>query len=326
MEPDRLVSADPNVCPAFELTTSYTYDQVVGVDFRDAPGSSDLEVTVDGGAWQGWIWAISLDEHYFEALEALVRYRSPSESPALDLLVPLRSTTPCLRLMARARSEICRARSGLASAARMHLRFPEQHREKNRAERMGNMLTSQFGVSSDTSKDFMLSFGRFLNCDQGRMVNSRVNVYKPHVKVLHSCKLLYAAFGSVPEKRGKDVPPTCEQVQCAVVKGNMLETPNGVDEEEPDGWPVRGSEVIILDGPTSTTYRIGFEDLVVELPRTIIKVTPVRLRHNALLNHLSIGYSRVEIEKDGIVHTALHDLIPSVQGEMRLPEDYAGWP
>ena len=72
--------------------------------------------------------------------------------------------------------------------------------------------------------------------------------------------------------------------------------------------------------------RIGFEDLVVQLPRTIIKVTPVRLRHNALLNHLSIGYSRVEIEKDGIVHTALHDLIPSVQGEMRLPEDYAGWP
>ena len=70
-----------------------------------------------------------------------------------------------------------------------------------------------------------------------------------------------------------------------MVKGNMLETPNGVDEEEPDGWPVRGSEVIILDGPTSTTYRIGFEDLVVELPRTIIKVTPVRLRHNALLNH-----------------------------------------
>ena len=67
VEPDRLVSADPNVCPAFELTTSYTYDQVVGVDFRDAPGSSDLEVTVDGGPWQGWIWAISLDEHYFEA-------------------------------------------------------------------------------------------------------------------------------------------------------------------------------------------------------------------------------------------------------------------
>ena len=88
MEPDRLVSADPNVCPAFELTTSYTYDQVVGVDFRDAPGSSDLEVTVDGGAWQGWIWAISLDEHYFEALEALVRYRPPSESPALGCLSP----------------------------------------------------------------------------------------------------------------------------------------------------------------------------------------------------------------------------------------------
>ena len=163
MEPDRLVSADPNGCPAFELTTSYTYDQVtqvVGVDFRDAPGSSDLEVTVDGGLWQGWIWSISLEEHYFEALEALVRYLSPSESPALDLLVTLRSTAPRLRLMARARSEICRTRTGLASAAQMHLRFPEQHREKNRAERMGNMRTSQFGVSPDTSKDFMLSFGR----------------------------------------------------------------------------------------------------------------------------------------------------------------------
>ena len=160
------------------------------MDFRDAPGSSVLEVTVDGGgAWQGWIWAISLDQHYFEALEALVRYQSPSESPALDLLVPLRSTSPCLSLITRARSEICRTQTGLASAARIHLRFPEQHRERNRAERIGKMLTAQFGVSPSTSKDFMLSFGRFINCDQGRVINSKVNIYKPHVKVLHSCQL-----------------------------------------------------------------------------------------------------------------------------------------
>ena len=91
------------------------------------------------------------------------------------------------------------------------------------------------------------------------------------------------------------LPPTCDQVQCAVVKGEMPETPNGVDEEEPDGWPVRGSEVIILDAPASTNYRIhvGFEDLVVQLPHKIIKVTPVRLRYNAVLHHMSIGYSRV---------------------------------
>ena len=97
------------------------------------------------------------------------------------------------------------------------------------------------------------------------MINSKVNIYKPHVKVLHSCKLLYAAFGSVSEERGKDVSPTCEQLQCAVVKGEMNQTPDGADVEEPDGWPARGAEVIILDGPSSTSYRIGFEDLVVQL-------------------------------------------------------------
>ena len=102
-----------------------------------------------------------------------------------------------------------RTRTGLASAARVHLRFraAEQHREKNRAERMGKMLTAQFGVSQVTPKDCMLSFGWFVNCDQGRAINSKETVYKPHIKVIHSCKLLYAAFGSVPEKRGKDAPP-----------------------------------------------------------------------------------------------------------------------
>ena len=283
---------------------------------------------MDGGVWKGWIWSISLGDNYFEALQALVTYRCRQGSPALNLLIPLRSFTPSSRLISRAESEICRIREGLAATARLNLRFPEQGRDLNRAERMGKMLTAQFGVSIDGCRDFMLAFGRyrFLNCDQGRMSTSIANIVQGERKVLHSCKLLYAAFGRLPEKRGKDVAPTCDQVQVAVVKGEMKATPDHVDEDAPAGWPVEGSEVIVLDAPSSTLYRIGYEDMVVELPRKLIKITPVRLRYNPTLHHLSLGYSRVEIEKDGTVHTALRELIPLVIGEMHLPKDYDGWP
>ena len=174
MEPDRLGSADPAACPPFQPTASFTYDRVVGVDYRDAPGTSNIEVTVDGGVWKGWIWSISLGDNYFEALEALVKYRCRQGSPALDLLIPLQSSTPCSRLLIRAESEICRIhdQEGLAATVRTGItKHSSPQSEVPRAGpgsqlcgKKGEMLTATFGVSTDGCRDFMLAFGRFLNC------------------------------------------------------------------------------------------------------------------------------------------------------------------
>ena len=128
---------------------------------------------------------------------------------------PLTSDTPSFTLIQRANSEIRRVQFGLSLDSKADLRYPEESRERNRSERMDRNLTARFGVSRETAKDFMLAFGRALHSDSFRVSVLPNNIVKPFYKTLHSTLLLYVVFGSLPEKRGKDVEPTCDQVQVA---------------------------------------------------------------------------------------------------------------
>ena len=169
---------------------------------------------------------------------------------------------------------------------------------------MDRNLTARFGVSRETAKDFMLAFGRALHSDTFRVSVLPNNIVKPFRKTLHSTLLLYAVFGSLPEKRGKDVEPTCDQVQVAVIRGAMVKTPQGVDEDDPQGWPVEGSEVVVLDAPSSQSYRLGYDDVIVVVPRDSAKVNKMVLKLNPTVQHVTMAFSRKEIEKDhdGVLH------------------------
>jgi len=222
------------------------FSSVVGVDLESTPGVGKLEVTVLGGPWSGWIWSIDWAANYWIALEDHIRFVAKKQEPDLSLLVPLTTSTPCFTLIHRANLEISRTPRGLAAASRMDLRYPEQSRERNRSERMDRNLTACFGVSLATAKDFMVASARVLHSDSFRVSVLPSNILKPYRKVIQSTLLLYAVLGSLPEKRGKDVEPTCNQVQVAVIRGCTVKTPQGVDEDDPQGWPVEGSEVIVL--------------------------------------------------------------------------------
>lgn len=320
-----------DVCPAFSAEFDYTFDRVVGTEFRDPPGASTLEVSVSVGAWRGWIWDINYDENYFLALELLVDFKSKgkADDDLRRLLVPLKTESPCQRLLERASKEIARVQRGLASGAREWLRYPEQSRSRNKAERQGIMLTSlAFGASEDTAKDFMVAVGRFISSDDGRVTDGiSGNILNPFLKVLHSTLQLYAVCGVVPEKRGSDIAPTCNQVQVAVVRATMKGTPVGVDEDNPGGWPVEGDEVIILDAPSSGTFRIGFQDLIAEVARVLVKVDTNYVRYNPTptVQHMTVRFARVEIQKDGLVHLALQGLGETAKGQLYLPDSYDGW-
>ena len=255
-QPDRWSSED---CPDYDGAEDYLFTSVVGVDVQTTPGVAQLEVTTQGGPWGGWIWSIDWATNYWIALEALIRYKAKKNEPPISLMVPLTSDTPSFTLIQRANSEIRRVQLGLSLDSKADLRYPEESRERNRADRMDRNLTARFGVSRETAKDFMLAFGRALHSDNFRVSVLNSNILKPFRKTLHSTLLLYVVFGSLPEKRGKDVEPTCNQVQVAVIRGTMVKTPTGVDEDDPQGWPVEGSEVVVLDAPSNQNYRLGYD-------------------------------------------------------------------
>ena len=144
-------------------------------------------------------------------------------------------------------------------------------------------------------------------------------------KTLHSTLLLYAVFGSLPEKRGTDVEPTCNQVQVAAIHRAMAKTPTGVDEDDPQGWPVEGSEVVVLDAPSSQSYRLGYDDIIVVVPRDSVKVNKMVLKFNPAVQHVTMAFSRKEIEKDGVLHMELMQLSARAAGMLFLPDNYNGW-
>ena len=321
-QPDRWSSED---CPDYDGAADYLFTSVVGVDVQTTPGVAQLEVTTQGGPWGGWIWSIDWATNYWIALEALIRYKAKKNEPPISLMVPLTSDTPSFTLIQRANSEIRRVQFGLSLDSKAHLRYPEESRERNRSERMDRNLTARFGVSRETAKDFMLAFGRALHSDNFRVSVLNSNILKPFRKTLHSTLLLYVVFGSLPEKRGKDVEPTCNQVQVAVIRGTMVKTPTGVDEDDPQGWPVEGSEVVVLDAPSNQSYRLGYDDVIVVVPRDSVKVNKMVLKYNPAVQHVTMAFSRKEIEKDGVLHMELMQLSARAAGMLFLPENYNGW-
>ena len=274
---------------------------------QTTPGVAQLEVTTQGGPWGGWIWSIDWAANYWIAIEALIRYmtlyKAKNNEPPISLMVPLTSDTPSFTLIQRANSEIRRVQLGLSLDSKADLRYPEESRERNRSERMDRNLTARFGVSRETAKDFMLAFGRALHSDNFRVSVLNSNILKPFRKTLHSTLLLYVVFGSLPEKRGKDVEPTCNQVQVAVIRGTMVKTPTGVDEDDPQGWPVEGSEVVVLDAPSisSQSYRLGYDDIIVVVPRDSVKVNKMVLKFNPAVQHVWLSrIKRGYLVGDGI--------------------------
>ena len=135
----------------------------------------------------------------------------------------------------------------------------------------------------------------------------------------------------MPEKRGTDVDlePTCNQVQVAVIRGAMVKTPTGVDEDDPQGWPVEGirSEVVVLDAPSSQSCRLGYDDIIVVVPQERVKVNKGVLKYNPAVQHVivTMAFSRKEIEKDGVLHMELMQLSARAAGMLFLPDNYNGW-
>ena len=74
----------------------------------------------------------------------------------------------------------------------------------------------------------------------------------------------------------------------------MVKAPQGVDEDGPLGWPVEGSEVAVLDAPSkiNQSYRLGYDDVIVVVPRDCVKVNKVVLKYNPAVQHVTMAFSR----------------------------------